>query len=143
MPKREALSFIEREASFREVELIRQLDPDLPMIKSDRAQLQQVFLNLSNNALDAVSDGGRIKVTSRPDSEWVELTVEDDGCGIPPELHNQIFDPFFTTKAPGEGSGLGLSVCHTIVKGLEGSLTFESTPGEGTIFKLRLPRKTM
>ncbi len=136
----EALSFIEREASFRQVELIRQLDADLPMIKSDRAQLQQVFLNLLNNALDAVEDGGRIMVTSRAVADSVLVMVEDDGCGIPEELHDRIFDPFFTTKAPGEGSGLGLSICHTIMKGLGGSLSFDSAPGEGTVFRVRLPR---
>ena len=140
---REALSFVEREASFREIELIRQLDPDVPVIKSDMAQLQQVLLNLANNALDAVSDGGRILVTSRPESGWVVLTVEDDGRGIPTDLHDQIFDPFFTTKAPGEGTGLGLSVSHTIVKGLGGTLSFESTPDVGTIFEVRLPAKTI
>jgi two-component system NtrC family sensor kinase len=136
----EALSFIEREASFRGVELIRQLDPALPMIKSDRAQLQQVFLNLLNNALDAVSEGGRIMVTTRVVADSVVVMVEDDGSGIPEELHDRIFDPFFTTKAPGEGSGLGLSICHTIMKGLGGSLSFDSAPGEGTIFRVRLPR---
>ncbi len=135
----EALSFIEREASFRGVELIRHLDPELPMIKSDQSQLQQVFLNLANNALDAVADGGHIMVTSRSEGNGVVLTVEDDGCGIPVGLHDRIFDPFFTTKAPGEGTGLGLSVCHTIMKGLEGSLTFESTPDVGTVFKVQLP----
>ncbi len=139
----EAFSFIEREASFRQVELIRQLDPNLPLIKSDRAQLQQVFLNLVNNALDAVADGGRIMVTSRADGDSILVTVEDDGCGIPKELHDRIFDPFFTTKGPGEGTGLGLSICHTIMKGLEGSLTFESTPDLGTVFKVRLPRTSI
>jgi two-component system NtrC family sensor kinase len=139
----EAFSFIEREASFRQVELIRQLDPDLPLIKSDRAQLQQVFLNLVNNALDAVADGGRIMVTSRADGNSIVVTVEDDGCGIPKELHDRIFDPFFTTKGPGEGTGLGLSICHTIMKGLEGSLTFDSTPDLGTVFKVRLPRTSI
>jgi two-component system NtrC family sensor kinase len=139
----ETLSFIEREASFRGVELIRDLDSELPMIKSDRSQLQQVLLNLANNALDAVADGGRILVSSRSDGDDVVLTVEDNGCGIPSELHDRIFDPFFTTKAPGEGTGLGLSVCHTIVKGLEGRLTFESTPNLGTVFKVRLPLTTI
>jgi len=110
------------------------------MIKSDRAQLQQVFLNLLNNALDAVAEGGRIMVTSRAVAESVVVMVEDNGCGIPEELHDRIFDPFFTTKAPGEGSGLGLSICHTIMKGLGGSLSFDSAPGEGTVFRVRLPR---
>ncbi len=139
---REALSFIEREASFRQVELVRQLDPDLPIITSDRAQLQQVVLNLLNNALDAVDEGGRITVESRPVDDGVEVAVVDNGSGIPPELRDRIFDPFFTTKAPGEGSGLGLSICHTIMKGLGGTLSFDSAPGRGTTFRVRLPRSS-
>ncbi|MCU0303097.1 MAG: ATP-binding protein [Thermoanaerobaculales bacterium] len=137
---REALTFVEREAAYRQVELVRNLDPNLPIITSDRAQMQQVFLNLLNNALDAVPEAGRIVVTSRSDEDGVVVTVEDNGCGIPEELHDRIFDPFFTTKGPGEGSGLGLSICHTIMKGLGGSLTFTSSPGEGTVFQVRLPR---
>jgi two-component system NtrC family sensor kinase len=136
---KEALSFIEREAAFRQVELVSDLATDLPMIRSDRAQLQQVFLNLLNNALDAVADGGRIMVASRPTGEAIEVTVEDNGCGIEQEIRDRVFDPFFTTKAPGEGSGLGLSICHTIMKGLGGTLTFDSEPGKGTIFRVRLP----
>ncbi len=123
--------------------LVIDRDPSLPMIKSDRAQLQQVFLNLLNNALDAVKDGGQITVVSRLVADSVVVTVEDNGSGIPEELHNRIFDPFFTTKAPGERSGLGLSICHTIMKGLGGNLTFESAPGEGTAFRVRLQRTSL
>ena len=136
----EALSFIELEAAFREVALVRAFDDDLPMIKSDRAQLQQVFLNLLNNALDAVPDGGRIEVASRTTDDLIEVSIEDNGCGIEKEIQERIFDPFFTTKAPGEGSGLGLSICHTIMKGLGGTLAFSSEPGKGTVFTVRLPR---
>jgi two-component system NtrC family sensor kinase len=136
----EALSFIEREAAFRQVELIRCLDPQLPMIRSDRSQLQQVFLNLLNNALDAVPVGGRIRVSSQPVGELVEVAIEDDGCGIEESLRDRIFDPFFTTKPPGEGSGLGLSICHTIMQQLGGNLTFDSEPEKGTTFWVRLPR---
>jgi two-component system NtrC family sensor kinase len=139
---REALTFIEREASFRQVELVRELDPDLPIITSDRSQLQQVVLNLLNNALDAVSEGGRIVVSSRPVDDGIEVAVADNGTGIPEELRDRIFDPFFTTKAPGEGSGLGLSICHTIMKGLGGTLRFSSAPGQGTTFRVRLPRSS-
>ena len=94
----EALSFIEREASFRQVELVREFEADLPMIKSDRAQLQQVFLNLLNNALDAVAEGGRITVASRADHDVLEVSIKDNGAGIDkehpgphlrPVLHNQ------------------------------------------------------
>ena len=139
---REALSFIEREASFRQVELVRELDPDLAIITSDRAQLQQVVLNLLNNALDAVPEGGRIVVSTRPVDDGIEVAVADNGTGISEELHDRIFDPFFTTKAPGEGSGLGLSICHTIMKGLGGALSFDSAAGRGTTFRVRLPRSS-
>jgi two-component system NtrC family sensor kinase len=136
----EALSFMEREAAFREVQITRQLDPALPMIRSDRAQLQQVILNLLNNALDAVANGGRIVVSTRAYGEVVEVQIDDDGMGIPKELRDRIFDPFFTTKDPGKGSGLGLSICHTIMQQLNGSITFDSEPGRGTTFFVRLPR---
>ena len=136
----EALSFIEREAAFREVQITRQLDPALPMIRSDRAQLQQVILNLVNNALDAVANGGRIVVSTRAYGEVIEVQIDDDGVGIPKELRDRIFDPFFTTKEPGKGSGLGLSICHTIMQQLNGSITFDSEPGRGTTFFVRLPR---
>jgi two-component system NtrC family sensor kinase len=136
----EALSFIESEASFREIELEQRFSTDLPLIKSDRAQLQQVVLNLLNNALDASSPGGRVVVATTADTDSVTIAVEDKGCGIPNELKDRIFDPFFTTKGPGEGSGLGLSICYTITKGLGGTLTFESEPGRGTVFRVRLPR---
>jgi two-component system NtrC family sensor kinase len=137
---REALSFIENEASFRQVELVQQLDPDLPIIKSDQAQLQQVILNLLNNALDASSPGGRVVVSTAADADTVTIEVEDAGSGISDEIKERIFDPFFTTKGPGEGSGLGLSICHTITKGLGGSLTFDSEAGKGTTFRVRLSR---
>jgi two-component system NtrC family sensor kinase len=140
----EALTFIDREASLRGVRLTRQLDPTMPQITSDRAQLQQVILNLVNNALDAVADeGGHIVVRTRTLDDTVEVAIDDNGCGIPRELHERIFDPFFTTKSPGKGTGLGLSISHTIVQQLGGSLAFDSEPGEGTTFQVRLPRRRL
>ncbi len=139
----EALSFIEREAVFRGVQLTRQLDPEMPPVASDRAQLQQVILNLLTNALDAVADGGHIVVRSLATGDRVEVAVEDNGCGIPKEHQDRIFDPFFTTKAPGEGTGLGLSISHSIMQQLGGSLSFESEPGKGTTFWVRLPRSAV
>ena len=137
---REALSFIESEAAFRQIELVQELDRDLPIIKSDQAQLQQVILNLLNNALDASSPGGRVVVRTFSDMDSVTVDVEDNGSGIPDDLKDRIFDPFFTTKGPGEGSGLGLSICYTITKGLGGSLTFDSEEGKGTVFRVQIPR---
>ena len=137
---REALSFIESEAAFRQIELVQELDRDLPIIKSDQAQLQQVILNLLNNALDASSPGGRLVVRTFADKDSVTVDVEDNGSGISDDLKDRIFDPFFTTKGPGEGSGLGLSICYTITKGLGGSLTFDSEEGKGTVFRVQIPR---
>ncbi|MBI5523204.1 MAG: two-component sensor histidine kinase [Desulfarculus sp.] len=136
----ETCSFLEKEALFRKVDLGRELAVNLPRIKSDRAQLQQVFLNLLNNALDAVGEGGHITLTSRLNGDFVEVSVADDGPGIPPDLRERIFDPFFTTKGPGQGTGLGLSISHSIMQRLGGSLTFESQPGHGATFLVRIPK---
>ena len=135
----EALQFVEREAVFENIQLARDLDPDMPLIRSDRAQLQQVFLNVLDNAIDAVSPGGRVVVTSRVVGNTVEVAIADDGPGIPIEHQGSVFDPFFTTKEPGEGTGLGLSISHSIMQQLGGSLECESRPGHGTTFFVRLP----
>lgn len=137
---REALSFIETEAGFRQIKVEQRLDANLPVITSDRAQLQQVVLNLLNNALDASPAGGTVTVSTFFDDDSITVEVEDEGSGIPEELRDRIFEPFFTTKGPGEGSGLGLSICYTITKGLGGTLTFDSEVEVGTVFRLRLPR---
>jgi two-component system NtrC family sensor kinase len=136
----ETCSFLEKEAMFRKVEIARELASNLPRIQSDRAQLQQVFLNLLNNAMDAVGENGHITLASRVDGNFVEVSVADDGPGIPPDLRERIFDPFFTTKAPGQGTGLGLAISHSIMQRLGGSLTFESQLGHGATFLVRIPK---
>jgi len=135
----ETCSFLEKEALFKEVVISKSLAENLPRIKSDRAQLQQVFLNLINNALDAVADGGHIMLTTRQAGQFVEILVTDNGPGIPEDLKDRIFDPFFTTKSPGQGTGLGLSISHSIMQRLGGSLTMESQPGQGATFIVRVP----
>jgi two-component system NtrC family sensor kinase len=136
----EAYSFVEKEASFKEVEIIQNLDLDAPMIRSDRAQLQQVFLNLLTNALDAVEPKGIISISTRGKESKVEVEIKDNGTGIATEIQDRIFDPFFTTKQPGEGTGLGLSISHSLMQQLGGAIDFESTPGQGTTFRLTLPK---
>ena len=136
----EAYSFVEKEASFKEVEIRHSLDLDAPMIRSDRAQLQQVFLNLMTNALDAVEPKGVITITTRGEDTKVEVEIADNGCGIAPEIQDRIFDPFFTTKQPGEGTGLGLSISHSLMQQLGGTINFETTAGQGTSFRLTLPK---
>jgi PAS domain S-box-containing protein len=124
-----------------------ELDPDLPLVPCLPAEVQQVMLNLVINATQAIAEArssshtlGSIVVTTRYDSDWVEIRVEDDGPGIPKSIQGRVFDPFFTTKAPGKGMGQGLSFGHaTIVQKHQGTFTFESVENRGTTFVIRLP----
>jgi len=110
-----------------------ELDHGLPWIYGDEAQLKQVILNLVTNALDAVGASGRINVrTSIASKGQVSLVVEDDGSGIPQEYLDKLFDPFFTTKPAGQGTGIGLSTCYTIVQSHGGQIFVCSEEGEGT-----------
>ncbi len=123
------------------------LAPDLPLIRADPYRLEQVFLNLMNNAEHAMTAmaearAGHPKVldiTTGVDADYVWATVQDTGGGIPEAIQERIFDPFFTTKPVGQGTGLGLSISHDIIREFGGEITFESVPDEGTIFTLRFP----
>ena len=128
--------------STRNVEVREELAGGLPPVAGDRAQLEQVVLNLVVNAEQAVAEGGerRVSVSTRATGGCVSLCVSDTGRGIAPELRERIFDPFFTTKAPGEGSGLGLSLVNRIVTEHGGEIRVESAPGQGTTFVVDLPR---
>jgi signal transduction histidine kinase len=110
----------------------------LPVIKADRALLEQVFLNLIMNAIHAMPEGGEIRISGKTDESFVEVMVWDKGVGIPSSLHSKIFDPFFTTKEG--GTGLGLSIAYNIVKSHGGKLFFTSNEGKGTVFTVRLPK---
>jgi two-component system NtrC family sensor kinase len=138
----EVLGFLRTEARHRDIRLDLVITPDLPEVASDRGQLQQVFLNLLNNSLDAVSDEGCVLIQTRPvDGTAVVVTVEDDGIGMSAETLQQIFEPFFTTKRQGEGTGLGLSITYGIVKRLGGEIDVMSAPGQGTTFTVTIPVK--
>ena len=102
-------------------------------------ELQQVFLNLVLNAAQAIHGEGKITVSSEMDGTRVEIRVEDDGCGIEPEVIERIFDPFFTTKAVGEGTGLGLGIAYEIVRRHGGDILVSSEPGRGSCFRVTLP----
>lgn len=112
---------------------------DLPGVKCERDKMFQVLINLLLNAVDATDQGGRIRISSRAASGRVQVNIEDDGCGMSPDVQQHLFDPFFTTKAPDRGRGLGLAVCHRIIEELGGKILVESTEGEGTAFTLDLP----
>jgi signal transduction histidine kinase len=121
------------------VNVLREFDDALPRVVCAPQQLRQVFLNLIINAAQAVDAGGHVLVATRWDDDHVIVSVADDGCGIPPELIDRIFDPFFTTKPVGVGTGLGLGIAHQIVSSHGGEIQVESTPGTGSVFRVRLP----
>jgi CheY-like chemotaxis protein len=117
------------------------LEP-LPAVRADPAALEQVFLNLLINAAHALHrerGDGRIQVGAQLDGDRVLVSVRDDGEGIRPEHLPRVFDPFFTTKPTGQGTGLGLSVCHTLITQMGGEIAVESAPGTGTTVRVSLP----
>lgn len=140
---KQTTAFLDNEIRFRNIELIWNLAPDLPTIQSDASQIQQVILNLFNNAIDAIDRSGHITVTTGfdPESEMVSISLRDDGPGMDKDVQKRIFDPFFTTKKVGEGTGLGLSISYSIINKLGGSIRFESEVGQGTEFVIHLPVK--
>ncbi len=123
------------------VHLILELDPNLPTVHCDPAQIEQVVLALTMNAIDAMPRGGNLWLRSRslPASKQVELQVRDDGTGIAPDVLSKLFEPFTTTKELGKGVGLGLAISHSIVERHNGQICVESELGRGTTFYIFLP----
>ncbi len=115
---------------------------DLPKVLCNPGQINQVFMNLLVNAVQAIEEKGDIWMTTRAADDHVEIEIRDSGKGIPPEIQNRIFDPFFTTKPVGKGTGLGLSVSYSIIKKHNGEILVESSPDKGTIFTIILPLKS-
>ncbi|MBL7048348.1 MAG: HAMP domain-containing protein [Nitrospira sp.] len=122
----------------RGVTVIRDMIDNLPHVNADRALLEQVFLNLILNAVQAMPGGGEIRISGKTDEHFVEIIIWDKGSGIATKLKSKIFDPFFTTKE--QGTGLGLSIAYNIVKSHGGKLFFDSEAGKGTVFTVRLPK---
>jgi two-component system NtrC family sensor kinase len=138
---KQTAAFLDNEMRFRSITLEWTLDPDLPTIQSDAAQLQQVLLNLLNNAIDAITKNGCITIATGYEAEVdsIRISVRDNGPGMDKEIQKRIFDPFFTTKKVGEGTGLGLSISYSIINKLGGNIRFESEVGQGTEFIIHLP----
>ncbi len=136
----EVLGFLAKEAEHRSIRVSVAVAPDTPPILSDRGRLQEIFLNLINNAFAAVDDGGRLEIEARPVEGGLQVRVADDGCGIPPGDLQRIFEPFFTTRAETGGTGLGLSITYGLVKDAGGRIEVSSAPGKGTEFRLFFPR---
>jgi two-component system NtrC family sensor kinase len=112
---------------------------ELPPVRCDAQQLRQVFLNLLLNALQAMGDYGVIRLVTEAQGDFVQIRVEDDGCGIPADQIERIFDPFYTTRRTGTAAGLGLAHCYQIVRHHGGEITVSSKVGVGTTFCIRLP----
>ncbi|MGB9639400.1 MAG: cache domain-containing protein [Anaerolineales bacterium] len=127
---------------YSNIQIELELDRQLPMIQVDPAQIREVIINLTNNAVDAMPDGGIIRIrTLKPSQEFVAFEVEDTGKGIPPENMSKLFTPFFTTKPIGKGTGLGLAIIYGIVKMHRGQIDVQSELGKGTKFTILLPLK--
>jgi two-component system NtrC family sensor kinase len=127
-------------AKYSNVEIKTDFEENLPPIPASETEMQQVFLNLVNNALDALEKtGGIIMLNARRADGDVIVTVSDNGLGIAEANLGRVFDPFYTTKPVGKGTGLGLSICYGIIKKIGGEIHVNSTKGEGTAFEIRFP----
>jgi two-component system NtrC family sensor kinase len=141
----ETLSLVAHPLRTARVQVLRNLQQELPPMLGSNNKLQQVFLNLFMNARDAMPSGGIVEVRTASNNGSVEIEITDSGSGIPREDLHRIFDPFFTTKSSGRGTGLGLSVSYGIIKEHAGKIDVRSTQGKGTTFRLEFPaaRKTV
>jgi len=138
----EVVDFLRKEAEYRSITIDMDIPENLPEFVSDRGKLQQIFLNLVNNAFQAMNDGGHLGISARQEKEGnLVFAVADDGCGIPQSDLKRIFDPFFSTKKKAGGTGLGLSITFGLVQELGGSMTVESEVGKGTTFTITMPSK--
>ena len=135
----QAIAFLQNEANFRGITIERDFAESDLRVSTDVGQLQQVILNILDNAIDAVGEGGRVTVTTRADNCQARIILHDNGQGIPEDRLSQIFDPFFTTKKVGEGTGLGLSICYSIMENLGGSISARNHPEGGAEFTISLP----
>jgi two-component system NtrC family sensor kinase len=137
----ESIEFLKNEARYRNIEIQSNYAPDVPLITTDQAQLQQVFLNIINNGIDAIGKDGEIVINTRHLAKNHELSIEihDTGPGMSKEVISKIFDPFFTTKEVGKGTGLGLSISFSIIEKLGGRILVASAEGQGTTFTIYLP----
>ena len=139
---KQTIDLLRNHAYTNNIEITTVLADDLPIIASDQSQLQQVFLNLMTNAIDAIGSEGLIEVTSRQVDSFIHVDVTDNGPGIPEDKQKKVFDPFFTTKETGKGTGLGLWVSYDIIAKMGGSIRLKSEVGKGTTFTVAVPAVT-
>jgi two-component system NtrC family sensor kinase len=138
----EILGFLKKEADYRRIEPLVDIADDVVAIDSARGNLQQIFLNILNNAFAAMDDGGRLEISvSRKGRNSIVIVIADNGHGIPSEDLKHVFEPFFTTRNIAGGTGLGLSITYGMVREIGGDIAVESKLGEGTRFIITLPIK--
>lgn len=136
---KEITDLMQRHANANGVKITARIEENLPEVLLDPVELEQVLVNLINNSIDALPNGGDIFVKAYKEDGRVCLDVADNGKGIEPEIMERIFEPFFTTKPVGKGTGLGLSICYGLVHSWGGRLQAESVPGKGTVIHIYLP----
>jgi two-component system NtrC family sensor kinase len=140
---KEVISFLDKEILYRNIRLELNLQNNLPKVTTDKGQVQQVFLNIINNAIDAVKEEGQIDVSSQvKNNRFVSVSIRDNGPGIPKENLKHIFEPFYTTKEKGKGTGLGLSISYGIMQKLKGTIYVGSELNRGTTFTVEIPINT-
>ncbi len=135
----DAVRLVAPQKDLQRITIERRFAEECPPARGEAARLAQVVLNLLLNAADAIEGEGTITLEVRPAAGFVELAVADTGSGIPASIREHLFEPFVTTKPPGQGTGLGLAVCHTIIERLGGTIEVESPPEGGARFLVRLP----
>jgi signal transduction histidine kinase len=137
----QSAKLLRHQALFHDIELILNLQTDLPQMLGDPGEIQQIFTNLMLNAADAMEGKGRLTISSLCDqqSDQIVLKFADTGPGVLQENFDKIFEPFFTTKLPGEGTGLGLSLVYGVIQRHGGTIEVESPQGGGAVFLIRLP----
>jgi two-component system, NtrC family, sensor kinase len=137
---RDVLSFLEKAAEFGNIQIRVDAQPETPPIECDRGKLQQIFLNIINNAFAAMEKGGHLDILVAPEPPGrIKVQIRDDGCGIPAEDLQHIFEPFFSTKTSKGGTGLGLSITYNLVREIGGDIQVTSQAGQGTSFTVVLP----
>ncbi|MBR4742121.1 MAG: sensor histidine kinase [Desulfovibrio sp.] len=137
----EACEMLRAEANNRNIVIEKEYDAALPVIYSDPAQLEQIFINIIDNALDAIGSNGHVRISTQKQGEGVCILFTDDGPGMDEATKQRIFDPFFTTKKVGEGTGLGLAICFSLLEKLGGHISVQSSLGKGTQFTISLPHE--
>ena len=135
----QTIDLLENYALVNNINIQTDLSSSLPIIANDQAQLQQVFLNLISNAIDAISKDGLIEIESRNTDSHIVVTISDDGPGIPKDQQSKVFEPFFTTKETEKGTGLGLWISYDIMEKMGGTIMFENKMGEGSAFTVNIP----